>query len=64
MITLVVAFCTTVALTDCKTDKRILLPASTTMQGCLGIRQLMMDDQIGELIIPGQYKKVFCEPSY
>lgn len=63
MITLVVTLCATVALTDCKPDKRILLPASTTMQGCQGIRQMLMDDQIGQLVIPGQYKQVFCEPS-
>lgn len=63
MITLVVTLCATMAMTDCKPEKRIQLPASTTLQQCMGIRQMMMDDQIGQLITPGEYKQVFCEPS-
>lgn len=63
MITLVISICATVALTDCKPDQRFLLPSSTTMPDCMQIRRMLLDDDAGQLVIPGEYKRVICEPS-
>ena len=63
MITLIIALCTSAALTDCKETQRLPMPASMTMVGCNQVAATMLDKDTGPLIIPDTYKTVTCEKS-
>lgn len=61
MITLVIAFCTSAALTDCTESQRLPMPPSMTMFQCHQVANVMMNDEAGDLVIPGEHKLVKCE---
>ncbi len=63
MITLVIALCTSAALNDCKVTQRLPMPASMTMLGCNQVARVMMSDEAGNLVIPGEHKLIKCEAS-
>lgn len=63
MITLIIATCLTAALTDCTEADRLPLPATMTMPECENVRRLLLDENLGRLVIDADFKKITCEPS-
>lgn len=61
MIDIVFAICTTAALDNCVATKKVQMPPSVTMESCGKIRQMILDDQYGPLILEPGFNKVECE---
>lgn len=61
MITLVLAICTTAALDHCTITQRIPMPESMTMTSCDRVRETLLDDESGKLILPPGFNKIECE---
>jgi hypothetical protein len=63
MITLLIATCLTAAMTDCTETDRLPMPVTMTMPDCENVRRLLLDENIGRLVIDAEFKQVTCEQS-
>jgi hypothetical protein len=61
MIALIIAACATAALDDCTVTQRIPLPPSMTMATCERVRETLLKEETGRLILPEGFNKVECE---
>lgn len=61
MIDLIIAACTTAALDHCTITQRIRMPEEMTMNSCMDVRETLLNDESGKLILPDGFNKVECE---